>query len=75
MLVPSSRLTWPITEVLFPAFSTIQEDAARVLRAWFRVTRLIASVTVPAMLGLIVVAPEFVTVILGDQPVDRGDPR
>jgi len=67
MLVPSSRLTWPITEVLFPAFSTIQEDAARVARAWFRVTRLIASITVPAMLGLIVVAPEFVAVVLGDR--------
>lgn len=70
MLVPSSRLTWPITEVLFPAFSTIQEDAARVARAWFRVTRLIASITVPAMLGLIVVAPEFVTVILGDRWIE-----
>ncbi len=73
MLVPSSRLTWPITEVLFPAFSEIQDDARRVARAWFRVTRLIGAVTVPAMLGLIVVAPEFVIVVLGG-PLGRGDP-
>ncbi len=67
MLVPSSRLTWPVTDVLFPAFSEIQNDARRVAQAWFRVTRLIGSVTVPAMLGLIIVAPEFVVVVLGDR--------
>ena len=67
MLVPSSRLTWPVTEVLFPAFSEIQNDARRVARAWFRVTRVIGAVTVPAMLGLIIVAPEFVVVVLGDR--------
>jgi O-antigen/teichoic acid export membrane protein len=67
MLVPSSRLTWPVTDVLFPAFSEIQDDARRVAQAWFRVTRAIGAVTVPAMLGLIVVAPEFVVVVLGDK--------
>ena len=71
MLVPSSRLAWPITEVLFPAFSTIQEDAGtRRARPGFASTGWSASVTVPAMLGLIVVAPEFVTVVLGDRWIE-----
>ncbi len=34
--------------------------------AWIRVNRLVGAVTIPAMLGLVVVAPEFVTVVLGD---------
>ena len=32
MLAPSSRLTWPITEVLFPAFSTDPGRRERAMR-------------------------------------------
>jgi O-antigen/teichoic acid export membrane protein len=67
MLAPISRLTWPIVEVFFPAFSQLQSDPERIAGAWIRVNRVIGAITVPAMLGLIVVAPEFVDVILGEQ--------
>jgi O-antigen/teichoic acid export membrane protein len=67
MLAPISRLTWPIVEVFFPAFSQLQHDPERIAAAWVRVNRLIGAITVPAMLGLIVVAPEFVSVVLGDR--------
>ncbi len=35
--------------------------------AWVRATRLVGALTVPALCGLVVVAPDFVTVILGDR--------
>ena len=67
MLSPLSRLAWPIQTVFFPAFASIQDDRERMARMWLRVNRLVAAVTVPAMAGLVVVAPEFVHVVLGDR--------
>ena len=65
MLMPMERLAGPVQEVLFPAFSKMQDQPRRLAAAWLRVNRAIAAVSVPSMLGLIIVAPEFVTVALG----------
>jgi O-antigen/teichoic acid export membrane protein len=65
MLVPFSRVAGPLTEVLFPAFSRIQHDRERMTAVWVRAIRLVASFSVPALLGLVVVAPDFVSVVLG----------
>jgi O-antigen/teichoic acid export membrane protein len=35
--------------------------------AWLRANRLIGAITIPGMLGLVAVAPDFVAVVLGDQ--------
>jgi O-antigen/teichoic acid export membrane protein len=65
MLVPFSRIAGPLTEVLFPAFSRMQDDRERMTAVWVRAVRLVASVSVPALLGLVVVAPDFIHVVLG----------
>jgi O-antigen/teichoic acid export membrane protein len=65
MLVPFSRIAGPIQEVLFPAFSRIQDDRPRMAAVWIRVTRAVAAVSMPSLLGLFVLAPEFVAVVLG----------
>jgi O-antigen/teichoic acid export membrane protein len=65
MLAPLSRIGWPVAEVLFPAFSRMQDEPERMASAWVRVNRLVGSVTIPASLGLIIVAPEFVAAVLG----------
>lgn len=67
MLAPVSRILMPVAEVLFPAMSRMEGDRERIASVWFRVTRLVGALTVPAMLGLIIVAPEFVNVVLGEQ--------
>jgi O-antigen/teichoic acid export membrane protein len=67
MLVPFSRVAGPLTEVLFPAFSRMQHDRARLTAVWVRAIRLVASFSVPALLGLVVVAPDFVSVVLGSK--------
>jgi O-antigen/teichoic acid export membrane protein len=67
MLVPLSRLAMPVSEVLFPAMSRMQDDRSRVAHVWLRVNRVVATVSIPAMLGLIVVADEFVRVVLGNR--------
>jgi O-antigen/teichoic acid export membrane protein len=70
MLAPLSRVGWPIAEVLFPAFSRMQDEPRRMASAWIRVNRLVGAVTIPATLGLVVVAPEFVTAVLGVKWID-----
>jgi O-antigen/teichoic acid export membrane protein len=66
MLAPMSRIARPVVEVLFPAFSRMQDDPKRIASLWLRANRLVAAITVPGMAGLVVVAPEFVRVVLGD---------
>jgi len=67
ILIPFSQIAGPIQQVMFPAFARMQDDKARVAAVWIRTMRLIAAVTMPALLGMIVVAPDFVAVVLGDR--------
>lgn len=67
MLVPLSRLSTPVQDVLFPALSRTQDDLERTRSMVVRVTRCVAALSMPAMLGLIVVAPDFVVVVLGER--------
>jgi O-antigen/teichoic acid export membrane protein len=65
MLIPVSRIANPLLQVFFPAFSQMR-DPTRIGAAWLRGVRMVALVVVPAMLGLIAVAPEFVEVAFGE---------
>lgn len=67
MLVPASKLGGPLQRIMSPAFCRIQDEPQRIADAWARVTRVLASVSVPALAGLVVVAPDFVPLVLGDQ--------
>jgi len=64
MITPVIRLAGPVTQVFFPAFSRIR-DPARIAEVWLRAVRLIAAAVVPAMLGLVIVAPDFIEVVFG----------
>jgi O-antigen/teichoic acid export membrane protein len=65
MFAPLARVAAPVQQVLFPAFARLQDDPARLGRAWLRGNRLSAALSAPAFLGMIVVTPDFVPVVLG----------
>ena len=67
ILVPLGRLLLPVQEALFPAISRLQSEPERIARLWLRVVRGVAAVILPTMLGLVVVAPDFVDVVLGER--------
>jgi O-antigen/teichoic acid export membrane protein len=67
MLTPFSQIASPIQEVLFPAMSRMQEDVGRMATAWLRANRAVGAISIPALVGLMVVAPDFVHVVLGDR--------
>lgn len=67
ILVPLTRLAIPIGEVLFPAFSRMQDERERVAQFWIRALEVLAAICAPAMVGLAIVASDFVEVVLGEQ--------
>ena len=64
MVTPVTRVAGPLTQVFFPAFSRMR-DPARIGAVWLRAVRLVAAGVVPAMLAIVVVAPDFIEVVFG----------
>jgi O-antigen/teichoic acid export membrane protein len=67
VLVPASRIAGPLQQVFFPAFSQLRDDVERTADIWIRTTRLVAAVSFPSLVGLMIVAPDFVEVVLGSR--------
>jgi O-antigen/teichoic acid export membrane protein len=65
MILPITQVTQVLGRVLFPALSRVQDDRARVKDIYLRAVAMIALVTFPLMLGLLVVAEHFVLAIFG----------
>jgi O-antigen/teichoic acid export membrane protein len=67
MLLPLSQITSVLTRVMFPALASIQRDKARCRKIFLKVIAAISLFTFPAMLGLLVVAEDFVQVVFGSK--------
>lgn len=65
--LPAAKLGSIIGDVVFPAFARIQADHAAVRRQLLYAIGLLAFVAFPVFFGLSAVAPEAVTVLLGDR--------
>lgn len=67
MLAPAARIAGPVQRVLAPAFARMQDEPERIAAAWARVTRLVGMIAIPGLTGVVVVAPDLVPVVLGEQ--------
>ncbi len=67
MLYPVQNVAGVICAVMFPALAEIGGDLPRFRAAYLKAVSGIATVAFPAMLGLIVTAPEAIEVIYGRQ--------
>ena len=67
ILQPASRIAAPVQRVLSPAFSRMQDDPERIAALWARAARLVGAIAIPGLAGLVVVAADFVPVVLGSQ--------
>jgi len=65
MLYPLQNISTTLMRVLFPAFSTLQDDNNKFKKSYLKVIFTIALVTFPIMIGLMVTAPLLVDVIFG----------
>ncbi|MEO6151903.1 MAG: lipopolysaccharide biosynthesis protein [Croceibacterium sp.] len=57
----------PLNEVAFPAYARIQHDKALLAASFLKAVRLIMLVTCPLYAGLAVVAPDAVSLVLGEK--------
>jgi len=67
LLVITSVVTGIINSVAYPAFSRIQEDKNRMLRAFYSVTQYTSLLSFPVFAGIAVLAPELITVLFGSE--------
>ncbi|MUP46852.1 MOP flippase family protein [Gramella sp. BOM4] len=65
MLLPLTNISRVISRVMFPSFSIIQNDIKKLRSIYLKTTKLIAFVTFPMMIGLMLVAEPFVLVAFG----------
>jgi PST family polysaccharide transporter len=67
LVQPANLIGTVADKVLFPSFARMQDDGARLARAYVLANSLVAIITVPISLLLFVLAPEVVDVLLGER--------
>jgi O-antigen/teichoic acid export membrane protein len=70
--LPGSELAAPLNQALVPGFAKLQDDARRVAAAYLGALGAITTVTVPAGIGLALVADELVLFLMGEQWVQAA---
>ena len=67
VILPVTVLVVPIAEVLFSAFSRLRGQRERMAALWLKSLRNLTAVTLPALLILIVVAPDLIPTVFGSR--------
>ncbi len=66
-VLPTRELISPLQRILFPSFSALLSDPARLRRVALESVNVLGSLSLPAAVGFALVAPDFVPLVLGDQ--------
>ncbi|MFN8454774.1 MAG: MOP flippase family protein [Anaerolineae bacterium] len=67
LLVIMRLVTGIINSVAFPAFSRLQQDPKRMLRAFYNVTQYTSLLAFPVFIGLGILAPELIPALFGEK--------
>lgn len=65
LLLLTDVMTRTIESVAFPLFSRIQDDMARLRRAYLMATQISATIATPVFLGVAALAPELINTLFG----------
>lgn len=65
MLYPLGQISGVLSQVFFPAFSSIQDNLSRIREVYIKANFFISVITFPLMIGLFTLAPEFVKAVFG----------
>src|SRR2546429_5999696 len=65
MFAPLGQIALPVQQVLFAAFVKVKDEPSKLGNAWLRGNRVVCSLTVPGLLAMVVLAPDFVPVVFG----------
>jgi O-antigen/teichoic acid export membrane protein len=70
--LPGSELAGPLNQALVPGFAKLQHDPHRVATAYLNALGALGTATLPAAIGLALVANELVPLLMGEQWVDAA---
>ncbi|ALS97658.1 lipopolysaccharide biosynthesis protein [Lacimicrobium alkaliphilum] len=65
--LPTMEMAKPINKATFPVYSRFKNNFTELRKAYLNTVALTASITMPAALGIALIAPLFVEVVLGDK--------
>lgn len=68
--LPSSQVTTLVTNVASPLFAKLQHDLPQISAVIQKLSRGVAYITYPVLIGMLVCSRELVSVILGDKWID-----
>jgi PST family polysaccharide transporter/lipopolysaccharide exporter len=63
---PATEAASVVSDVVFPAYSQIQEDVSKLRKACYLTLQFVSIVSFPMAIGIMIIAPVFTRVILGD---------
>lgn len=66
-MVPLSVLALPVGQVIYAAFARMRDSQERVAEMWLNGLTLLAAIALPALFGLIAVAPDLIPLVFGAQ--------
>ncbi len=67
LMMPIQRINRPLQAVAMPALSCLQHDERKFRELYLKIVRLIAYLTMPPVMFMIVCSEELILVVLGDQ--------
>jgi O-antigen/teichoic acid export membrane protein len=67
---PQRKMVSVLSAVTFPTFSRLQHDDAALRRAYLRLVSYVSLASFPMLIGLIIVAPEFIRVVYGEKWIE-----
>ena len=65
--LPATQITHLVGRVMFPVYSKLQDNKYALRNAWFKTLKYVSILSIPASFGILVVAPEFVNIVLGEK--------
>lgn len=71
--LPATHVAKVASRVLFPAYSALQGDRAKLRAAYVTVLRVVGGLTIPAAVGLALLAPEVTRIVYGERWLPAAD--
>jgi O-antigen/teichoic acid export membrane protein len=65
--LPATQITHLIGRVMFPTYSKLQDEKEDLKNAYIKTLEIVTTFSIPASLGLLVIAPEFTSIVLGEK--------
>lgn len=68
--IPTTELSTPVSRTLVPLLAQLQDSSARMWNAYHKATACVNTATLPAGIGMAIVAPQLVPLFLGNKWVE-----